>query len=40
MYTYLGPLQLHLTTPDRGQLDIYPAYYYKVSKQNGWRGTG
>lgn len=33
---YVGPSQLHLTTPDRGQLDIYPAYYCKVSKQNEW----
>ena len=34
---YVGPSHLHLTTSDRGrQLDIYPAYYYTVNKQNGW----
>jgi hypothetical protein len=33
---YVGPSQLHLTTPDHRHLSIYPAYYYTVSKQNGW----
>jgi hypothetical protein len=37
MAAYLGPSQLHLTTPDRQHLSIYPAYYYTeaVNKQNG-----
>jgi hypothetical protein len=28
MAAYLGPSQLHLTTPDNRRLSIYPAYYY------------
>ena len=33
---YVGPSQLHLTTPDHRHLSIYPAYYCIVSKQNAW----